>query len=71
MTNEPAMESWGPSPINGRVAHLFTLKNSNGMTATITDWGATVIALTALRGIEREGLAFRAGFARHRLARIR
>ena len=45
--NEPAMESWGPSPSNGRVAHLFTLKNSNGMTAKITDWGATVVALTA------------------------
>lgn len=45
--NDPAMESWGPSPINGRVAHLFTLKNSNGMEAKITDWGATVVALTA------------------------
>ena len=29
-----------------------------------------VIALTALRGVAREGTAFRAGFVRHRLARI-
>lgn len=47
MSNEPTMESWGPSPSNGRVAHLFTLKNKNGMEAKITDWGATVISLTA------------------------
>jgi aldose 1-epimerase len=47
MSNEPTMESWGPSPSDGRVAHLFTLTNKNGMTAKITDWGATVVALTA------------------------
>jgi aldose 1-epimerase len=47
VANEPSMESWGPSPINGRVAHLFTLTNRNGMEARITDWGATVVSLTA------------------------
>ena len=41
------MEIWGASPINGRPAHLFTLTNRNGMTAKITDYGATVISLTA------------------------
>jgi aldose 1-epimerase len=49
------MESWGPSPINGRVAHLFTLKNKNGMEAKITDWGATVISLTAPDRSGRQG----------------
>jgi aldose 1-epimerase len=47
VSSEPAMESWGASPINGRPAHLFTLTNRNGMTAKITDYGATVVALTA------------------------
>lgn len=45
--NEPAIESWGVTPINGRPASLFTLTNRNGMTAKISDYGATVVALTA------------------------
>ena len=44
---EPAKELWGTSSINGKTAQLFTLTNRNGMTAKITDYGATVVSLTA------------------------
>ncbi len=43
----PTIESWGVTPINGRPASLFTLTNRSGMTAKISDYGATVVALTA------------------------
>jgi aldose 1-epimerase len=37
---------WGKLP-NGDMAHLYTLTNANGMTAVISDYGATVVRLTA------------------------
>ncbi|HEX3134582.1 MAG TPA: aldose epimerase family protein [Planctomycetota bacterium] len=45
-SGEPQMDAWGVSPL-GRPVHLFTLRNGSGMTARITDYGATVISLTA------------------------
>jgi aldose 1-epimerase len=40
------VEAWGVSPL-GRPVHLFTLANGNGMVAKISDYGATVVSLTA------------------------
>jgi len=42
----PQMDAWGVSPL-GLPVHLFTLRNDSGMTARISDYGATVVSLTA------------------------
>jgi len=39
-------EKWGVMP-DGREVALFTLSNRRGMTATISDYGATLVGLTA------------------------
>lgn len=43
--DEPAVEDFGTLP-DGRKAGLYHLTNSGGMTATITDFGATIVSLT-------------------------
>ena len=40
------VENFGKLP-DGRETKLYTLTNSNGMTAKVTDFGATLVALTA------------------------
>jgi aldose 1-epimerase len=37
-------ENWDTLP-DGRTVQLFTLTNANGIKATITDWGATLVSL--------------------------
>jgi aldose 1-epimerase len=39
-------ETWGAMP-DGREAELFFLTNQRGMTATVTNYGATLVSLTA------------------------
>jgi aldose 1-epimerase len=43
--DQPTVTSWGT--VDGHPVHLFTLENGNGMTAIISDYGGTVIRLTA------------------------
>ncbi len=45
-TNDVHKVSWGATA-QGQAVHLFTLRNANGMEAKITDYGATVVSLTA------------------------
>ncbi len=39
-------QSWGQMP-DGRPVHLFTLKNARGMTMQVSDYGGTIVSLTA------------------------
>ena len=39
-------ESWGHMP-DGRNVHLYTLKNANGMTMRVSDYGCIIVSLTA------------------------
>ena len=43
--DQPTVTSWGT--VNGHPVHLYTLDNANGMTAVISDYGGTVVSLTA------------------------
>lgn len=44
VAESPTVQAWNAA---GQTASLFTLTNRNGMTAKISDYGATVISLTA------------------------
>lgn len=46
VSGAPHQEAWGVGP-GGQPVHLYTLRNGNGMVARITDYGATVVSLTA------------------------
>ena len=51
MTHHPAApsltaETWGSLP-DGRTAQLFTLTSASGMTVRISDYGGTIVSLTA------------------------
>lgn len=39
-------QAWGEMP-DGRPVHLFTLKNAGGMTMQVSDYGGTIVSLTA------------------------
>jgi hypothetical protein len=43
--DQPTVTSWGT--VDGHPVHLYTLDNANGMTAVISDYGGTVVSLTA------------------------
>jgi aldose 1-epimerase len=43
--DQPKVTSWGMA--GATPVHLFTLSNSHGMTAVISDYGGTVVSLTA------------------------
>jgi len=42
--SSPQVRTWGKLP-NGQAVHLYTLKNKHGVTAEISDYGATVTRL--------------------------
>ncbi|MCB9854568.1 MAG: galactose mutarotase [Phycisphaerales bacterium] len=41
-----AKQTWGSLP-DGRSAHLYTLRNATGMTMRVSDYGCTIVSLTA------------------------
>lgn len=44
VSQSPNHQVYGTLP-DGQTAHLFTLTNANGLTATLTDFGATLVSL--------------------------
>lgn len=46
MLGSATKQTWGSLP-DGRTAHLYTLKNANGMTMQVTDYGCIIVSLTA------------------------